>query len=345
MSIVSEIPHSMEMVVPQQRISSRAPLWYAIFFVIFQLGALLVLLCIMQRPWFLTHNGYPGIYQAGYGMRLVNANCDIVLYGDSSALTGLDPQLIAAKTGLKTCNIAEARGVEDVVGFRYPLDTYLARNKRPRFVLIMLGPAAFDPAKKPFTSFSTEGMIYALEYDHGRKMLQGFARRPGWVTNFMFWAAESTLENEWKQLSPWARTADLDTRKQRADRDGLWAIPLPPEVHCDFTLPVYTPVAADIAAARRRYAVNGTQVIINVSPIANCNPHEDMYRKQLDGLHDNTLVTLPMSAFNASDIHFSPSGSAYVSTEAAEQILELMRRDDAEKPKPSPSTVQGPIRQ
>jgi hypothetical protein len=341
MPALSEIPHSMEPVEPKLNAGRRAPLWYAILFVCMQLGALVVLLSVMVRPWFLTHDGYPGIYQAGYGMRLAHADCDVLVYGDSSALTGLDPQLIAKITGLKTCNIAEARGVEDVVGFRFPLDAYLQRNKRPRFILMMLGAPSFLPAKKPFTGFSTEGMIYALQYDHGGEMLRGFLRRPTWVVNFMFWAAESMLENQWRQLLPGRRRVDVDTRKQRADRDGIWPFPLPPEVHCDYSGPDPHPVArnaADVAETRKRYAVDGTQVIIDISPISNCSPYEGIYRKQLDGLHDNALVALPMPYFNMTDVHFSPAGSAYISTEAARQILELMHQNNVKKPDaPSPA--------
>jgi hypothetical protein len=339
MPTLSDIPRSMEPVEPELDAGTRAPLWYATLFVCMQLGALVALLCVMVRPWFLTHDGYPGIYQAGYGMRLVHADCDVVIYGDSSALTGLDPQLIAKITGLKTCNIAEARGVQDVVGYQFPLDSYLQRNKRPRFILMMLGAPSFVPGKKPFTAFSTEGMIYALQYDHGREMLKGFRRRPNWVMNFVFWAAESMLENQWKQLLPWTRKPDIDTRKQRADRDGIWPFPLPPEVNCDYSGPDPSPVvrnAEDVAETRKRYAVDGTQVIIDVSPISNCNPYEGLYRKQLDGLHDNALVALPMPYFNMTDVHFSPMGSAYISTEAANQILKLMHQNNVKNPSPAP---------
>jgi len=346
MPTLSEIPHSMEPAEPELDAGRRAPLWYATLFVCMQVGALVALLCVMARPWFLTHDGYPGIYQAGYGMRLVHADCDVVVYGDSSALTGLDPQLIAKITGLKTCNIAEARGVEDVVGYRFPLDAYLQNNKRPRFILMMLGAPSFVPGKKPFTAFSTEGMIYALQYDHGREMLQGFRRRPTWVVNFMFWAAENMLENQWKQLWPWTRRVEVDTRKQRAERDGIWPFPLPPEVNCDYSRPESGTVArnaADVAETRERYAVDGTHVIIDISPISNCNPNEGMYRKQLDGLHDNALVALPMPYFNMTDVHFSPKGQAYISTQAANQILALMHQDDAKKLNASSPALQGSI--
>ncbi len=334
MSTLSDIPHSMQPVEPEQHSAKRAALWYAVLFVCVQLVAVVALLVTMTRPWFLTHDGYPSIYQAGYGMRLLHADCDVVLYGDSSALTGLDPQLIGKITGLKACNIAEARGIEDVVGLQFPLDAYLRTNKRPRFILMLLGPTGFVPNKKAFTEYSTEGMIYVLQYDHSREMLQGLRHRPRWLLDFTFWAGQTVLEYELKQLLPWTRRVNVDTRKQRADRNGFWPFPLPPEVNCNYSKPnpaVATGNADDVAATRRRYGVDGTHVIIDISPISNCDPYEGLYRRQLDGLHDNALVTLPMPYFNDADVHFTAIGSAYVSTEAANQILALMRQDDTSK--------------
>jgi hypothetical protein len=334
MSTFSEIPPGMQPLEPKQDTGRWTPLWYAIAFVVVQLGALMTCIIIAAHPWFLTHNDYPGGYQAGYGMRLTHANCEVVLYGDSSALTGLDPQLIEKSTGLKTCNVAESGWVQAVVGFRFPLDAYLQRNERPRFILMMLSPPAFLPEQKPFGSFRIDGMVYAFQYDHDPEMVRGLLRRPTWVLNFALWAGKSILEHELKQLSLWSRRTEVDTRKQRADRDGIWPFPLPPEASCNYNRTDPTTIerdTEDIAATRRRYGVDGTQVIVDISPISNCNPYTDVYRRQLDGLHDNDLVALPMAYFNEMDSHFSPAGSEYISSEAANQILALMRQDNARK--------------
>src|SRR6476660_8310345 len=37
----------------------------------------------------------------GYGLTLDHAKCDVMIYGDSSALTGIDPAVIEQQTGLK----------------------------------------------------------------------------------------------------------------------------------------------------------------------------------------------------------------------------------------------------
>ena len=334
MSSLSEIPHSMQPVEPEHHATRRTVLLYAVLFVCFQLAAVVLLLFVMLRPWFLTHDGYPGVYQAGYGMRLHHADCDVVLYGDSSALTGLDPQIIKNLTGLKTCNIAEARGVEDVVGFEFPLDAYLQSNKRPKYILMLLGPSGFQPNKKPFTDYSTEGMLYILQYDHGPEILQGLRHRPRWLLDFTFWAGQSILEYESKQLLPWTHRRYIDTRKQRADRNGMWPYPLPPEVDCNYSKPdpdIPVGTAEDVAAIRNRYAIDGTHVIIDVSPIASCSPYKALFQKQLAGLYDNEFVTLPMPYFNDADVHFTPIGSIYISTQAANQILALMHQGDARK--------------
>ncbi|HSY34676.1 MAG TPA: hypothetical protein VK814_02885 [Acidobacteriaceae bacterium] len=331
MSTFSEIPPGMQPVEPKQGTGRWTPLWYAIAFVVVQLGALTTCFIIAAHPWFLTHDDYPGVYQAGYGMRLTHADCEVVLYGDSSALTGLDPQLIEKSTGLKTCNVAESAWVQALVGFQFPLDEYLRRNKRPRFILMMLTPPEFLPGEKPLDFLEADGMLYAFQYDHDPAIVHGLLHRPMWVLNFTLWAGKSIFEHELKQLFPSSRGVEVDTRKQRADRHGIWQFPFPPEVSCNYTRHDPRTVkrdAAGAAATRKRYGVDGTQVIVDISPISNCNPYADVYRRKLDGLHDNALVALPMPYFNDADEHFSVKGSAYISTEAANQILALMRQDN-----------------
>lgn len=69
-------------------------LFYCIGFISFQLVVFVGVLLLTPTWWFLTHDNYPGVVQAGYGSRLTHADCEIVLYGDSSALTALDPAVI-----------------------------------------------------------------------------------------------------------------------------------------------------------------------------------------------------------------------------------------------------------
>ncbi|WP_433975787.1 hypothetical protein [Tunturiibacter lichenicola] len=92
----SEIPPTIEPVEPDSG-RLRASIWYSILFAAAQVGVLLICFAIAMKPWFLSHDGdtaFPS--QFGYSAHAAGQNCDIVLYGDSTALTALDPAIIQA---------------------------------------------------------------------------------------------------------------------------------------------------------------------------------------------------------------------------------------------------------
>ena len=91
----------------------------------------------------------------GYSLRMKHQDCDVVLYGDSTALTGLDPDIVQRITGLKSCNIAEAGWIEDVVGTDFPLQAYLKDNKRPRFIVTDITPSLFARSRPPSSSIAS----------------------------------------------------------------------------------------------------------------------------------------------------------------------------------------------
>ena len=72
---------------------------------------------------------------------------------------------------------------------------------------------------------------------------------------------------------------------------------------------------------RQKYGVNGTRVIVNVAPVADCDDMKDAYGQALKGLHDNPLEVLPIKMFNNQDVHFTPEGAEHVSLGVANQIL------------------------
>ena len=99
------IPPTMQPVEPARRSRGRTALWYGILFVAVQFLVVVVFFLIGTTSWFRFHDDYPQLLNIGYGSRVQGLDCDIVLYGDSTPLSGLDPAIIQAKTGLKTCNI------------------------------------------------------------------------------------------------------------------------------------------------------------------------------------------------------------------------------------------------
>jgi hypothetical protein len=308
------------------------PMLYVGGFVAVQIFFLLLTLGVASTPWFLTHDAYPGILQAGYSSRLKHADCDIVLYGDSSALTGLDPEVIQTITGLKACNLSEGVTIQGVVGSRFPLDTYLRDNKPPLYLLAMYTPSLFRPYVNKFSDYQPEGVLYMMQYDRTREMLWGFLLRRKWVVDFDLWAGRQIVKDFLDRHLPVRKSnASIDIRAQRDGRNGIWPYPSPPETDCVRAALHQIPSdfarhADSVAMMRSTYGADGTTVLVNISPVATCDTLQQTYRELSDGLHDNPFESLPISDFNEGDVHFSAEGSRHVSVEAANQILLLEER-------------------
>ena len=78
-----------------------------------------------------------------YSFHTEGQNADIVIFGDSTAMYGLDPNLISAALGVKVVNLTGGLGavlVTDDLRLHY----YLAHNRPPRLIVFYFSPWNFD---------------------------------------------------------------------------------------------------------------------------------------------------------------------------------------------------------
>lgn len=285
------------------------------------------ILFLSGTEWFSRHDNYPALRNVGYGVRLRGADCEIVLYGDSSALTGLDPQIISSRTGLTACNVSEGLTIQEVVGSDAPLRNYLRHNKPPRVILGMWSYTSLRPDIPPLSEYTTEGMVYAARYSSWPRLL---FRRPEWGLRFAGWAIENLAHGVYAAVLK-APDRHPDAQKVRERRGGIFPYPLNPEVTCvrnglqegEERIRAWPD---SVAAFRARYTSPQTAVIVDISPIPSCNKFLNVYRTRNEGLHDNRLMAVPIAYFNEGDVHFSPEGSRALSEHVADQITAALSR-------------------
>jgi len=291
---------------------------------------LCLLLWVAGTPWFMDHNAYPELHDIGYGLALRHEDCDVVLYGDSSAMTAYDPDVVGRMTGLKACNVAEGGTITSMVG-NYTLDAYLSRNKRPKYLVMMFTPSIFRPDPQWMTDTKPEGYTYLLQFVRGKRLYHTLLRRPLAALRYASWVGGRIIADVLGRLqhtNPDDPAKDLGAERRR--RRGIAAYPQPTETECVRTAFHY-PAAAmrgdpdGVAAVRRKYGVQGTQVIVNVAPVPACDELQATYETVLAGEHDNAFEKLPISWFNSQDVHFNATGANYLSAEVAQQILDRER--------------------
>ena len=71
---------------------------------------------------------------------------------------------------------------------------------------------------------------------------------------------------------------------------------------------------------RRQFARNGTQVLLLVTPVPDCDPQAAWYAEHLRGMTDNSLETWPIGFFNDIDRHFTVEGAEKFSREVGQKL-------------------------
>jgi hypothetical protein len=279
-----------------------------------------------NTKWFLYHDDYFMLRNIGYGLTLHHADCQVVLTGDSSALTGLDPFTITRATGLSACNVSEGGTVLTVTG-SYPLDAYLQQNAAPKYIVFMFTPSLFRPSHswRDYSSYY-EGIVYLLRYERNESTYLKLLKHPYEMFNFSAWAAQSIIADALVHLTdPHKYDGVEDPALRRQRHNGLFTFYSDPETKCfrngwDRNSRITTDPQW-VTGLRQKYGVNGTRVIVNVAPVADCDDMKDVYEQVLKGVHDNSLEVLPIGMFNSQDVHFTLAGAEHVSIVVANQIL------------------------
>ncbi len=155
-----------------------------------------------------------------YAFGLVHEDCKILIFGDSTAVTGLDPTSVQAATGLKTCNIAQSQSVLAIMGTR-ALDVYLEHNRPPQFLVFQLAPESFAVRRGDF--FWPEGLTVLLRRDLGPRAFFLLATNPGQAYGFAIWAIKQKVAS--LRSVPDFRTTEALFEQRR----GLLVLPKPPE--------------------------------------------------------------------------------------------------------------------
>lgn len=276
---------------------------------------------IVPTRWFDLHSKNTYLANLGWGANLAGRDCKVLIYGDSSALVGLDPAVIQKQTGLTTCNIAEFEGVTLVTHTRL-VDQFLERNARPRFVVFFYTPEDFSiPNNWESTRVGTfEAVSFALEHERTWHTAMALVTHPA-VT--LGWAEQGM---RMLLMNPRAKAISAEAANVRETRNGQLPVSSSATMRCDGNRHERPPDVGWVKGLRERYGIEGTTVIVDATPTVDCDPSLGFFHEHLDGLIDDApLRTQPIGNFsNDGRLHANAAGSVVISTMVAEQILQRM---------------------
>ena len=256
-----------------------------------------------------------------------DVDCQVLIYGDSTAITGIDPGIVARLTGLKTCNVAQTKGALVVLGTQ-ALDLYLAHNRRPRVLLLQFSGADFyRPENWADTNAYMEGGIALLRYYPAGMVAANILRHPALLLGMMHYAYI---------------TGPLNWIEHRHTlEDGHSSPETPIDIHFVLNLPGFTACAQDrdtdpifhrpdprfIAYLRRHYGAAADHLIVDVAPTSTCDDRAPYIRQTLTGI-DNSLEQYPVTLFNEGYAHYTEEGARRLSAALGRQIAAVANAED-----------------
>jgi hypothetical protein len=310
---------------PGGRISLRALYWIVLAVPV--LALLLAFPLVCSRP-FLTYADKYGLTAVRPLFETKGKPCDVLLFGDSSAIIGLDPRVIEKETHMSTCNIAATMPTLGLMGVA-PLDSYLDRNPRPRVIVLQFTGADLKPLpdKNPP---NIEGIIPMLRYGNKFEAVKVIGKDPDTLIGLLHYTYFNSL------VSLRARFITKRYPHFSEDAGAYTAFPKPPLTNC----PVYhaDPIGPkDIAwlhFLREHFASRADYVLIDVAPTSSCNVQAQQWQSSLAGEIDNQIALLPITTFVDDVFHMTRAGAVAYSESTGREIVNVMSRPLASNTQP-----------
>ncbi len=292
---------------------------YMLPLVFFPVLLLVTAFFVVPTHWFDTHTGSTYLANLGYARTLHGADCQVLIYGDSTALVGVRPAVITAKTGLTACNIAEFEGMTQVTGTLL-VDRFLEDNPRPRFIVFFYAPEDLNPSVGWNGVSTFEATSYIVEHEHTGATLKALLTHPGPVFN---WAGQGLRQ---ALLNVRNKGLSADALTLRARNGGQLPIQTEKTLPCDGLRRDVLPQAAWMNGLRSKYAVDGTQVLIDATPTIPCDASLPFFQLATHGLIDNQPYAAVTADGYTDDgrLHANALGAQRISALIADQLLARM---------------------
>jgi hypothetical protein len=286
---------------------------------------------LLGRSDFFIHHGASVWVQANDAIfSMHNRDCDVVIFGDSTAMTGINPDVVQNRTGYKTCNISVTNAVLAVTN-NLTLDHFLAHNQRPRILLVQLSPDDFQLENHAWNrTIYAEGLLELLRHDSPAAIRHTLLTHPQESVAFAGYAAGFSAYYAIKAV--WFHVTHLRPEEDTVQvQNGFFSPPARPRTFCDPAAALEDPTQGAFPRSlvqnfQNAYAPQTDVVLVNVAPIPACDQNLAAYSAELEGVTSNALLPLPIGLFN-DERHYTANGSNVVSRLVASELNEIASRN------------------
>jgi hypothetical protein len=315
---------------------------------LFLLPMLAIPACIRLgcSDFFLRHGASVWVQSNDAVFSMRDRDCDVLIFGDSTAMTGIDPDVVERNTGFKTCNIAVTNSVLAVT-HNLTLNRYLANNAKPRVLLVQLSPDGFQPESNAWDqTVYPEGLLELLRHGSPAESRHVLLTHPQEAIAFAGYAAGFSVYSVVKDI--WFHATNLRPEEDTVTiHNGFFTPPSPASTSCEPGATFSDPRAGGgyprtvVGEYENGYANRSGIVLVNVAPIPSCDQNLAAFSSELNGVTSNSLLPLPVGLFN-DPRHYTAVGSAVVSRLVAQELNAVAQRNpqiDDRAPTPAPRIV------
>ncbi len=169
--------------------------WFALGLVLLPVAVVAGAVLIARTSWFMERTMDPWIRNVDRNFAVSGEDCAVLVFGDSTALTGVSPEAIAAATGMTACNISQTVGSLGVNG-TLALDAFLKKNPRPQFLLLVFAPENLHANRSWRHLKYAEGVLELARHEGAGTVMVTLVGHPGQALGFSAWVYENTVR-EW----------------------------------------------------------------------------------------------------------------------------------------------------
>ena len=303
---------------------------YCLLVVILPLLSIPAFIGLGKSDFFLHHGASVWVQSNDAIFDIQDRNCDVLVYGDSTAMTGINPEVVDRQTGFKTCNISVTNAVLAVTG-NLTLDHYLQQNPHPKVLVVQLSPDDFQQENRVWKrTIYAEGLLELLRHGSPEESRRILLTHPHEAVAFAGYAAGFTAYYGIKDV--WFHTTRLRAEEDRIKvRNGFFTPPSPARTYCDAAAKLTGHSSGNFPRAladdyRNSYADRSSIVLVDVAPIPSCDDNLKAYSSELQGVTSNSLQSLPIGLFNDGR-HYTAFGSQVVSTLVARQVNDVAQKN------------------
>ncbi len=271
---------------------------------------------LVPSNWFQMRAGNLYLANLGYATKLHDRNCQVLIYGDSGAMVGLDPAILLQRTGFSACNIAEFEGMT-LVNQTLPLDIFLAHNPAPRYLIFLYAPSNLTISRSWSNIGTFEAISFRLQQRPDLSTAWLLVTHPSdtmkWVEGGLRLALTRTKAKPFPSSAAHLRERD----------DGQLKVPTAHTLTaCDPRVFTNLPDRAWLNRLRSQYTTPTTTVLIDAIPTATCNPNNAWNEQHLQGIVDDApLPHYPFNAYTEEGVeHTNAYGSQLISNFIADQL-------------------------